>query len=85
MKDSRLSVPSSAATTRRKLVQAGGAAALLGVLGAPALVRAQSGPKIRIGYWPIAAGLPFYAAIERGFFKEAGLDVEALRFAGPSR
>lgn len=68
-------------TSRRKLVQAGGAAVLLGALGAP-MVRAQSGPKIRIGYWPIAAGLPFYAAIERGFFKEAGLNVEALRFAG---
>ena len=51
-------------------------------LGAPALVRAQAGPKIRIGYWPIAAGLPFYAAVEQGYFKEAGLDVEALKFAG---
>jgi NitT/TauT family transport system substrate-binding protein len=71
----------SAATTRRKLVQAGGAALMLGTLGAP-VVRAQSGPKIRIGYWPIAAGLPFYSAIELGYFKEAGLDVEALRFAG---
>ncbi len=64
---------------RRQLLQA---TAALGVLGAPALVRAQAGPKIRIGYWPIAAGLPFYAAIELGYFKEAGLDVEALRFAG---
>lgn len=72
---------SSAASTRRKLVQAGGAALMLGTLGAP-VVRAQSGPKIRIGYWPIAAGLPFYSAIELGYFKEAGLDVEALRFAG---
>jgi NitT/TauT family transport system substrate-binding protein len=63
---------------RRRLLQA----TALGVLGAPALVRAQATPKIRIGYWPIAAGLPFYAAIELGYFKEAGLDVEALRFAG---
>jgi ABC-type nitrate/sulfonate/bicarbonate transport system substrate-binding protein len=43
---------------------------------------AQSGPKIRIGYWPIAAGLPFYAAIELGYFKEAGLNVEVQRYAG---
>ena len=48
----------------------------------PSLVRAQAGPKIRIGYWPIAAGLPFYVAIEKGYFKEAGIDVEALKFAG---
>jgi NitT/TauT family transport system substrate-binding protein len=82
MKNTPSSNPIVGATTRRKLMQAGGAAAMLGALGAPALVRAQSGPKIRIGYWPIAAGLPFYAAIEKGYFKEAGLDVEALRFAG---
>ena len=76
--DTKIAVGSS---TRRKLMQAGGAAVALAALGAP-VVRAQSGPKIRIGYWPIAAGLPFYAAIEKGYFKEAGLDVEALRFAG---
>jgi len=67
--------------SRRKLLQGGAAAAALGVLGAPA-VHAQAGPKIRIGYWPIAAGLPFYAAVELGYFKEAGLNVEALKFAG---
>jgi NitT/TauT family transport system substrate-binding protein len=64
---------------RRRVLQA---TAALGVLAAPAFLRAQTGPKMRIGYWPIAAGLPFYAAIELGYFKEAGLDVEALRFAG---
>jgi len=64
---------------RRRLLQA---TAALGALGAPALLRAQSGPKIRVGYWPIAAGLPFYAAVELGYFKEAGQDVEPLRFAG---
>uniref|UniRef100_UPI0035B309F8 ABC transporter substrate-binding protein n=1 Tax=Hylemonella sp. TaxID=2066020 RepID=UPI0035B309F8 len=80
MKQASLSTLNSAALSRRKLVQAGGAALMIGTLGAP-VVRAQSGPKIRIGYWPIAAGLPFYAAIEKGYFKEAGLDVEPLRFA----
>jgi NitT/TauT family transport system substrate-binding protein len=64
---------------RRRLLQA---TAALGALGAPAVLRAQAATKIRIGYWPIAAGLPFYAAIELGYFKEAGLDVEPLRFAG---
>ena len=71
-----------ATASRRRLLQAGAASAALGLLGAPALVRAQSGPKIRIGYWPIAAGLPFYSAVELGYFKEAGLNVEALKFAG---
>jgi NitT/TauT family transport system substrate-binding protein len=71
----------STGTTRRKVLQGGTALAALGVLGAPA-VHAQAGPKIRIGYWPIAAGLPFYAAVELGYFKEAGVNVEALKFAG---
>ena len=66
--------------SRRKILHIGVAAA--GMLAAPALVRAQSGPKIRVGYWPIAAGLPFYAAVELGYFKEAGVNVEAVRFAG---
>ena len=73
-----MTTPTSRGVSRRRLLQSGAA---LGVLGAPA-VHAQAGPKIRIGYWPIAAGLPFYAAIELGYFKEAGLDVEPLRFAG---
>lgn len=64
---------------RRFLAQAAGAAT--GLVGAPAIVRAQSGPKIRIGFWPIASGLPFYAALEKGYFKEAGLNVEPLKFA----
>lgn len=67
-------------SSRRQVLQ--GAGALLGTLAMPAIVRAQSGPKIRIGYWPIAAGLPFYAAVELGYFKEAGLNVEVIKFAG---
>ena len=69
------------APTRRKLLQTA-VGASIGALGAPALVRAQGAPKIRIGYWPVAAGLPFFAAVEKGYFKEAGLDVEPLKFAG---
>ena len=66
---------------RRMLLKTTAVSAALGLLGAPAIVRAQ-GVKIRIGYWPVAAGLPFFSAIEKGYFKEAGLEVEALKFAG---
>ena len=72
-------------TSRRKLLQAGAATGALSVLGTPSLVHAQSTPKIRIGYWPIAAGLPFYAALEKGYFKEAGLDVEGVKFASAAQ
>jgi NitT/TauT family transport system substrate-binding protein len=74
------SQPFKSAASRRLLLQAG--AAVLGTLAMPAIVRAQARPKIRIGYWPVAAGLPFFAVIEKGYFKEAGLDVEAIKFAG---
>lgn len=67
---------------RRQLLRLAATAGAAGALGAPLAVRAQAGPKLRIGYWPIAAGLPFYAAHELGYFKEAGLDVEPQRFAG---
>jgi NitT/TauT family transport system substrate-binding protein len=70
-------------TSRRQLLKGGAAA--LGVLAAPAIVRAQSGPAIRIGYWPIAAGLPFYAAVELGYFKEAGVNVEVQRYAAAAQ
>ena len=70
---------SSTQNARRRLLKAGAASSAIGLSG---WVNAQTGPKIRIGYWPIAAGLPFYAAIELGYFKEAGLNVEVQRFAG---
>lgn len=67
--------------SRRRFLRTGaqGAAALAlgGVLPA-----ARASEKIRIGFWPIASGLPLYTALERGFFKEAGLDVEGVKFAG---
>jgi NitT/TauT family transport system substrate-binding protein len=66
-------------TSRRRVLQAG--AAGIAALAAPAVL-AQAAPKIRIGYWPVAAGLPFFASVDRGYFKEAGLEVEPLKFAG---
>lgn len=44
---------------------------------------AQETPKMRVGFWPIAAGLPFFVALDKGYFKEAGLDVEGVKFAAP--
>src|SRR5690606_40786344 len=36
-------------------------------------------------YWPVASGIPFFAAVEKGYFREAGLDVEAVKFASPQQ
>ncbi|GAC1547382.1 MAG: hypothetical protein NVS2B17_31560 [Candidatus Velthaea sp.] len=38
-------------------------------------------PKLVLGYLPIAAALPYYVAVHKGFFKDAGVDVELVRFA----
>lgn len=70
-------------SSRRDVLKAAGAG--LVAMAAPSLVLAQSTPKIRIGYWPVASGIPFFAAIEKGYFKEAGLDVEPLKLASPQQ
>lgn len=73
--------------TRRRAMFGSAAATAIGLLGIPCGCASppSKNPTIRVGYWPIASGLPFYAAIERGYFKEAGLDVESLKFAGPQQ
>ena len=62
---------------RRGLLKAGAASAALVGLTRKAL----ADDKILIGFWPIASGLPLYAGLERGIFKEAGLNVEGAKFA----
>jgi len=64
-------------TRRRTLLKAGAATAALVGLSRKAL----ADDKILIGFWPIASGLPLYAGLERGIFKEAGLQVEGAKFA----
>src|SRR6187431_639703 len=77
-----LASEAGAVDRRRRIVIAGAATGTaLAALGVPRLARGQAA-KIRIGYWPVAAGLPFFAAVEKGYFKEAGLEVEPLKFAG---
>src|SRR5688572_26270198 len=63
---------------RRAVLKAGAASAALIGLSRKALAQDD---KILIGFWPIASGLPLYTALERGFFKEAGLNVEGAKFA----
>jgi NitT/TauT family transport system substrate-binding protein len=60
-------------------------AAATASLSMPAMVRAQVTPKIRIGYWPVASGIPFFASVDKSFFKQAGLEVEAVKFASPQQ
>lgn len=41
--------------------------------------------KIAIGFWPVASGLPLFVAEKKGYFKEAGLEVEVVKFASPNQ
>lgn len=43
---------------------------------------ASTKASVKIGYLPLAAGLPLYLALEKGYFKQAGLDVEAVKLSG---
>lgn len=85
MKKQDLTHPTGVMTSpmRRSVLKA--ATAGLAGLSLPSLAFAQTGPKIQIGYWPVASGLPFFAAVDKGYFKEAGLDVEAVKFASPQQ
>lgn len=44
-------------------------------------VLAQPAPKILVGYWPVAAALPFFVMEHEGMFKAGGVDVELVKFA----
>ena len=41
---------------------------------------AKKPAKVRIGYLPITLSLPFFVTMERGYFTEAGIEVEAIKY-----
>lgn len=61
----------------RRTILAGTAATAALALASPAI--AQGRQKIAIGYQPLASG-PLWVARGEGYFEEAGLDVEWIRF-----
>ena len=38
--------------------------------------------KVNVGVFPTASSLPYFVAVERGFFKEQGLEPETIRLMG---
>lgn len=47
-----------------------------------AVLPAAAQDKVKVGVFPVASTLPYFVAIERGFFKEANIDVETTRLIG---
>ena len=74
---------------RRNFLQiAGGTAGaiLTNTFASPLSSNAQGkSPKIVIGYPAVTPALPLYLALEKGYFKRLGLNVEAIAFANPQQ
>lgn len=45
----------------------------------------QEPTKVRVSSMPVVQGLPLYLALEKGYFKEVGLDVEFVKFESPNQ
>jgi NitT/TauT family transport system substrate-binding protein len=55
------------------------------VSNSPQALAADEVTKVKIAYLPIVQALPLYMAIDKGYFKQAGIDVEAVRFEAPNQ
>src|SRR5262245_56075578 len=38
--------------------------------------------KVEVGVFPVSSSLPYFVALERGFFKEQGIEPEMVRLIG---
>jgi hypothetical protein len=55
-----------------------GALAMLAALTAPAAAQ----DKVKVGVFPVSSTLPYFVAVERGFFKEQNIETEMVRLIG---
>jgi len=62
----------------RKIILAG---ALLGLL---ATAQAQALDKVTVSVNPVSSALPYFIAVDRGYFKDAGIETEMKRIAVPT-
>jgi NitT/TauT family transport system substrate-binding protein len=60
--------------------------AFAGTLAATAVggrvARAQAADKVKVGMFPISSSLPFYVALDLGYFKELNIEPEVTRLMG---
>ena len=54
------------------------ASAMLAALTAPAAAQ----DKVKVGVFPVSSTLPYFVAVERGFFKEQNIETEMVRLIG---
>jgi NitT/TauT family transport system substrate-binding protein len=66
--------------TRRTALASG-----LAVLGAPAVLRAQARPKASVAVLRLSSSGPVFIAAERGYWRDAGIDVELKYFTAAAQ
>ena len=47
-----------------------------------AAVPAAAQDKVKVGVFPVSSSLPYFVALERGFFKEQNIEPETVRLIG---
>ena len=57
-------------------------AGLATVLASPLAVQAQDAPKVRFAYLKTLDLMPFFYGVQKGYFKEAGVDIELIAVPG---
>jgi len=65
--------------SRRQVLVAGLVAATLSGLSVAAQAEAD---KVKVGVFPISSSLPYFVAIEKGYFKELNIEPETIRLMG---
>ena len=65
--------------TRRRMLVAALAAATLAGLSVGAQAEAD---KVKVGVFPISSSLPYYVAIDRGYFKDLNIEPETIKLMG---
>src|SRR5437868_12277327 len=58
------------------------ALAALAALTALAVQPAAAQDKVRVGVFPVSSSLPYFVALERGFFKEQNIEPEMTKLMG---
>jgi NitT/TauT family transport system substrate-binding protein len=58
------------------------AALALLALGAAAPDRATAQDKVSVGVFPVSSSLPYFVAVERGFFREQNIEPEMIKLMG---
>jgi NitT/TauT family transport system substrate-binding protein len=51
-------------------------------LAAPLATGSAAQDKVKVGVFPVASSLPYFVALDRGYFKEQNIDVETVRLIG---